>query len=390
MSQVCTHWRNIVAEMPILWSSINVDFEHRYNIHTPLNMYLSRSRGLPLKLRIAFSSDAHIPSWGFDVWELLSENIWRSRELAMAMECCFIDNLRPIQHLTFPHLESFHERVTLPGGDTWPWFWQAIQGALNLVRFFTESWDLHNRLVPFSQLTSCEAPDTWDDQLEDFLEILKKCHCLRLLTLGLSHSMGESPAVARDVKLPSLRRLSVNAFLNDRNWLSSVFQSLDMPSLRVLNLYFTWPLPPSLLDMVRRSSPSLKQMLLSAGSFSPEGDLTSSVPILFDVLQAASELTHLLTELKDSSRDFLPKLSLLSLKVPVTLNTQLVEQVLEVLETRHGTSHPLTSFSLMRTFSGAQVDERYVVERESMIERMELLASRGVKVIIQDRATVKP
>ncbi|KAF9260566.1 hypothetical protein L218DRAFT_906921 [Marasmius fiardii PR-910] len=414
ISQVCTHWRNIVVEMPSLWSSINVDLDDtNYNVHIPLKVYLSNSKAHPLKLRISYPI-ADVPSWGPDVWATLSKHIFRSKELNMAVgHGAFIDDLCPVPLLTFDDLESFSEAVPIPDEATWPWFWQAIQEASKLVRF--SSPNLRNNFVPFSQLTTWEIEGLAETgEVEDFINILQQCICLNSLTVEIASDVGQSPVGTRDVKLPSLRRLIVWAFRDEYDWLSSIFQSLDIPSLEFCDMYFPkWPVPSGLIAMIRRSSASLKHMILTSSLF--WDNISSSDPTLFHVLQATSELTDfqfrfvgggpdldgsrlglvddvvsaLFSKLQDDSRQFLPKLGLLSLQFPfITLSTQLVKRVLEVVSARQITRHPLTDLRLVRGYGGAQVETRYVVEPE-ILERIELLARSGVKVVIEDRTQVE-
>ncbi|KAF9263959.1 hypothetical protein L218DRAFT_832684, partial [Marasmius fiardii PR-910] len=53
ISQVCSHWNVTSKGMPSLWSTINVNLDvSAYNVAILLEAYLSRSKEIPLKVRI--------------------------------------------------------------------------------------------------------------------------------------------------------------------------------------------------------------------------------------------------------------------------------------------------------------------------------------------------
>ncbi|KAG7093313.1 hypothetical protein E1B28_006996 [Marasmius oreades] len=178
-----------------------------------------------------------------------------------------------------------------------------------------------------------------------------------------------------------------------------------MPSLETCHIHYyaTSPLPSVLIDMVRRSSISLKQIRLEL--LQEHSSSFRDSPLLLDILQAVPKLTRfelslntafvddivsvLLSKFEDGSPDFLPLLDYFSLELSyVTLNTQVVERILEVVSARQRTFHPLAEFRFTRFDEFTQVKpERFVMEPE-LIERIRILDEGHVKVVIQD--CVKP
>ncbi|KAG7093306.1 hypothetical protein E1B28_006989 [Marasmius oreades] len=419
VSQVCFHWRTIAKSSLKLWSSIDVNLSNpSYNVALPLEVYFSNSRDYPLKLRIEGDGPITASPYCVNLWKSLSRHMHRSRELTMAMEDWGdIGDLPPVQRLTFPNLGFYCEEITPPDELVWPWFWQAIRKSTKLAVVSSFIVNRVLRAIPFSQLTN------WDihcieccDDVDDFLDVAQSCTALKSLTLSdiLSHDVPDFPVAAREVKLPSLRQLSITTDVDEYSWLAAIFGSLDMPSLETCDIsHYAWPLPSELLDMVRRSSTSLKQLRLTL--LDGWDACSSSDPLLLDILQAVPRLTDLelavgevpiekiqpytafiddmisalLSKFEDEPPDFfLPQLHYFSLVVPcATLNTELVKRVLEVVSARQGTSHPLTQFHLVRRSDYGDKSqfkpERFVMERE-LLERIRMLDEGRVKVVIQD------
>ncbi|KAG7093286.1 hypothetical protein E1B28_006968 [Marasmius oreades] len=243
-------------------------------------LYFSNSKDYPLKLRIEGAADPFTPSWGLDVWKVLCRHIHRSKELIMAMDNqSDIVDLPPPQRLGFSNLGSYCEETAPPCYSSW--FWQAIKEAPRLVNIST----FHPYpILRFSQLTTWEVLSFEGSRdMDIFLDNARSCRFLSSLTLSsIWSSGGDSTVAAREVKLPSLRRLSVLACYDELDVLSTILHSLDMPALESCSVrYEERALPSGLLAMVRRCSTTLKRIAFS-----------SRVPLLFDLVQAASELTH--------------------------------------------------------------------------------------------------
>ncbi|KAF9263979.1 hypothetical protein L218DRAFT_987332 [Marasmius fiardii PR-910] len=389
VSQVSSHWRTIANGMPSLWSSISVNIdEPAYPVTTPLKTYLLKSESCPLKLRIA-GGKTTLTSRGLDAWQTLSGYIYRSQKLIMAMKLNhgFLDALPPIPHLTFPYLESYHEKslvlvlASLPDGT------QTL-----------DVWDTGNII--------------WPGDLIRFFGLARDCRHLNYLHIRpyvMNDNNDASVVVpSLEVELPALRRLVVHAGLFDDS-LSILLGSLIMPSLEECKIRcYDWPEPSSLLFLARRSSASLKRMEINLRS-----DKFGNIPsrtILLDFLQHVQSLTHftllletiheeywqdyhfsfsdmtltLFSKLKDDSPAFLPKLEFLSLVIPdTTPNTEHLKLMLEIVSARQLTSHPLRDFRLVCVRS--QSGEDFVLEPE-MVERIRFLEeSRRIKVVIEDR-----
>ncbi|KAG7093298.1 hypothetical protein E1B28_006980 [Marasmius oreades] len=289
----------------------------------------------------------------------------------------------------------------------WPWFRRALREAPKLTTVTIRSPSLHHCGLPFSQLTTWRVLKiTSDSGLNQFFEFARACGRLKNLTIGDFVLLCSSREL-REVELPSLQKLSLTSYAFDIRWLYGVLASLVIPSLKECNIQCRdWP-GSSFLDMVRRSSSSLKRMRLTVLQ-----TLTSSpCSPLFDVLQAASELTHfefvmgradndhptyltlmandmistLFNRLQNDPNTFLPKLNLLSLEFShVTLNTQLVERVLEVVSARQLTLYPLKEFHLVRPAVGKKVGGKFVIGPE-LLERIRVLDESRIKVLFVDR-----
>ncbi|KAG7093309.1 hypothetical protein E1B28_006992 [Marasmius oreades] len=413
ISQVCSHWRTIAKASFKLWSSINVNLSQpRYNVALPLEAYFLNSRDYPLKLRIKGGAGPCLgPSRGLDLWESLSRHMHRSWELTMAMDTSRdIGNLPPVQRLTFPNLESYREESVLPDESLWPWFWRAIQKSTKLA---VVSSYIVNRAIPFSQLT------TWEiqiinccDDVDDFLDVAQSCTALKSLTLSdiSSHDVPDLPVATREVKLPSLRQLSITTDHDEYGWVATIFGSLVTPSLETCHIHhYAWPLPSALLDMVRRSSTSLRKIRLTLVLLHDWDANSTRDPLLLDILQTVPKLTHfeltlggvsiedirpidgmisaLLSKFEGKTPDFLPQLNYFFLELPwVTLDTELVKRILEVVSAGQGTSHPLAEFHFVRRSSyvgESWFKSEFVMERE-LLERIRMLDESRVKVVIQD------
>ncbi|KAG7093290.1 hypothetical protein E1B28_006972 [Marasmius oreades] len=405
--------RKIIAKgMPSIWSTISFHLSeslHDVNVSTPLKVYLSNSETSLLKMRFTSSHSAYLCPRILQAWETLSRHIHRGKEFVMWIDSSQ-DNyhLPPIPDLTFPYLE-FYRGVRLSHDELrWPWFRRALREAPKLTTVTIRSPSLHHCDLPFSQLTTWRVLRiTSDSGLSQFFEFARACGHLKNLTLEiLSYSV--PPRELREVELPSLQKLSLTSYVYDIRWLYGVLASLVIPSLKECNIQCRdWP-GSSFLDMVRRSSSSLKRMRLAVLQ-----TLTSSpCSPLFDVLQAASELTQfgfvmgradndhptyltrmandmistLLNRLQNDPNTFLPKLNLLSLEFShVTPNTQLVERVLGVVSARQLTLYPLKEFRLrvVRPVVGKKVGGEFVIGPE-LLERIRVLNEGQIKVAFED------
>ncbi|KAF9263996.1 hypothetical protein L218DRAFT_901303 [Marasmius fiardii PR-910] len=415
ISQVCTHWRVIAEKMPSIWSSISVDLsEPPYNVDIPLKVYLSNSNEHLLKLRIRGEEPSSVLSRVSEPWRMISSHVYKSRMLTMVLNWSG-DYLPPIDHLAFPHLESYYQESRYPPDkDIWPWFWKAIEEAPQLTTVSSaEILDPHDGPIPYPQLITWEARMNRSYEVANLLEILPTCKNLSSLTLSeiMSHEILGDPVAAQGIiELPSLRRLSVSAHDDQHNWLASILQFLAMPSLEKCFVECTrFSLPSSLLTMVQRSSTTLTNFTIRYYGLIT----TQTLEFLFNLLQEASELTDfelilggipgrrdkshyrsrvnewvstLLSKFKERPqvRDFLPKLGDLKLELPyVTLNTELMERVFEVVSARQKTSYSIRDFYLVRHTREIPDDEEFIIEPE-VLKRIKLFRESGIEVVVGD------
>ncbi|KAF9263978.1 hypothetical protein L218DRAFT_999133 [Marasmius fiardii PR-910] len=408
LTQVCSHWNVIAKGIPSLWASIKANIDDiPYNVTIPLEVYLSRSQGHPLDLRIEGGEDGSLSPAGLNVWLSISRHLCRSRTLTMSIRKSYV--LIPSHNLTFPSLESFHEESELPDEHFWPWFWQAIQEAPRLTTLSTKF--PSPRIIPFSQLTEWEVQtcDWSDEDLEDLLNVLPSCTRLNSFTMAkLMGTIGRAPAV-RDINLPSLRHLAIRGYSSHRcSWLSAILSSLLAPSLETCEIQFSrWPLPHGLFTTVRCSSLKTLRLTLLPGM-----NRVLTRDSLLDLLQAASGLTQLelsmggkaltpqgyldgmvstlLLKLKNDPHGFLPKIDILHLDLPcITLNMQLVEKVLEVVRARQFISQPITDFRLVRHWVRCReqvILEEFVVEFD-VFRKIKELEESGIRVFVGESVT---
>ncbi|KAF9263975.1 hypothetical protein L218DRAFT_999131 [Marasmius fiardii PR-910] len=431
LTQVCSRWRIIANEVPSIWASIKIRLDETpLGVNIPLQIYLSRSEGYPLDLRIEGGSDSEdgTDSEGetdssssssrglnLDVWTLLSKHLCRSQKLTMTLESNgYLNELAPIENLSFPVLESFREESEIPDEHIWPWFSQAIQEAPKLTTLSTIYPPFNSEIIPFPQITDWEVQSfgvSYD--VSSLLNILKSCSSLISLTLTRLDGDDEFSVAVQDVHLFSLRRLEICGTKNaSDNWLSTILHSLFAPDLETCYIQLDRPLPLGLFIMAQGSSPSLSKLSLTLQSGWCRDPL--QISRLFDLLQITSGLTQLelfvdhaphtrgyfdnmisallckLAEEVDDPRRFLREIDTLylSFQFPlITLNAQLMEQVLETVTARQSTSCALMDFRLVRDYAGygGLVCEGFRIEPD-VLQKLEMLEEiEGIKVIVEDR-----
>ncbi|KAL0570009.1 hypothetical protein V5O48_011956 [Marasmius crinis-equi] len=287
-------------------------------------------------------------------------------------------DFQEIKDLSFPDLESFVEEEYLHDTriEDILWFWQAIREAPKLTR--VSSWSV-NRMLPYSQLTWLELRYVDEDDLRLLFEVLPSCTRLQSLELWIFRlNGGAEPISLETVEISSLRELAVRELngydiLHDDPILVALFTSLAMPSLASFTLSCCgWP--ESLSTLAKRS-PLLRRVQLNNPDVD-DVDISSTIDSLNSFLYSLPYLMQLelhmatLTTWKTSScvlsdgllstllsglrlfpnrPSHLPKLDTIRLRLPdVTLDTKVVEEVLEVVKHRHSESSPMKQISVYR------------------------------------------
>ncbi|KAF9263936.1 hypothetical protein L218DRAFT_999099 [Marasmius fiardii PR-910] len=415
--QVSSSWRTIAKETSSLWSSVKVNLD-KITSHTIdlLRIYLSRSREYPLRIKIEGTLDRS-SHWGFEAWNLLFEHIHRSRELTMSIkDAPSFSYLRPIPRLSFPNLESYSEKIPLPGPRNWPWYWKAIQKAPKLTQ--VSAVFLRSK-IPFAQLTTWVQGLQNTDDVTYFYDVVKRSRHLADLTLDFSKWHGPLwTSKIVQVELPFLRNFSIGVVTRNASMESDIFDSFIIPHLETCHICCNvWPPPRALETILQQSSAPLKRVSLSVAtdiymesyqdghlldlpdslthlelSFGKLGDSNSfyCTPII------DATVSTLLSRLENHSPLFLPNLSVFSFSTPfMTLNAQVVENVLRVVSARQSLKLcTLTNFRLMRfrvpstaaAGIGWKLDSQPEFEiQPDMLERIRVLEEEhGVKVVIKD------
>ncbi|KAL0572783.1 hypothetical protein V5O48_009178 [Marasmius crinis-equi] len=351
-----------------------------------------------------------------EAWKVLSRHFSRCKHLELTFPQ--LDFLK-IDDLSFPRLESLiegeYQYLQDSTEDNMLWLTRAILEAPKLTQVST--WGIH-RMYPFPQLARLELRYIIPDEFSVFLDVLPSCKRLESLILFSLDDSGMEPIAHEMVELPSLQELIIYGLeavtlYKDNVILSTLLSSLSMPSLVTLRLDCEdWP--PELLIVAERS-PLLERVTLTfeitfvedplplAPFLQSVGNLKNfelNTPWVSDVTSDSDEdiasdgpvqwsnkvLSTLLDDLRirPNSPVPLPKLESLILRLSdITLNSEVVERVLEMVRERHSTSRPLLKeLSLVRDTtcgSGTLFPYSEAVEKIREVESI-----FGVKVVIAE------
>ncbi|KAL0566208.1 hypothetical protein V5O48_015807 [Marasmius crinis-equi] len=402
LSQVCSRWRQITADYPQLWASINITFKDlRDHTKRILQLFLENSEGCDLNVRLFRQRWADYPlaQAEKDVWELLTRNLWRCRKLSFYAEYSPLFQFPSSgdQQISFPNLmiyeedaprpESHHERYN-SGLIAW---WKALRDAPKLTRVST--WVFHSpESLSYSQLTVLYV-HLYPSEILELLHILPSSIQLEDLTLMHGWASTETHHLTfnpRPVEIPSLQKLVIGGFLIDHNSLREILELLRTPALKTLALHCWgghamengWP--SSILSLLERS-PMLRDVLLYNDQCEPPTSDPSArpslvLPLLYaipnvEVLQLGIDsseyalhfeehadplLSDLLGKLAQVElTPFLPKLVNLSLYMTdITLDTKCVEAILSTATARspsvlansgaRGLIRPISHLSVLR------------------------------------------
>ncbi|KAL0571268.1 hypothetical protein V5O48_010698 [Marasmius crinis-equi] len=270
LSHVCSLWRDIIANLPWAWSSINIVFCHTLsqNHISILEIFLERSRGYPLTLRIERSVDhCDLPSQFEEAgWKILANHLSRTQDLSLGggylcnlLEIPLVEN----QDVLFPVLTTY---ASDPGrlNETHPW-WKALYAA-PLLRTVSSSILPDLSSLPYHQLTSLSLDLPESVMLGGLTHMLPACSALDVLVLKC---VGPGLGVMDDFipfESRSLRTLSIEDSSSvdvDSPILKGFLESSRLPSLEKfvlgcadLSVNEGWP--PCLLEMLERCSASLR------------------------------------------------------------------------------------------------------------------------------------
>ncbi|KAL0571951.1 hypothetical protein V5O48_010003, partial [Marasmius crinis-equi] len=402
ISQICSRWRVIAQASPRLWSSIDIDVQNvRSNIVVPLQLYLDNAKDYPLRIglqRGAPPSDTPpLPEHGRAAWNTLAPYLSRCRELTL---CAFHLDFMGSEGVSFPKLETFYERIGwgFTGREDTLWFWRAIKDAPKPATVITTQ--LHD-MLPFSRLTSLDVKRVGLHSAQRLLAALPSYTQLEHLTIRTfkEEPSIQSSTVMMPVRAPSLRKLSLGRDQHDddgpdQDVINILFSFLSMPNLRSLDLRCDeqWP---SALPTLARLSPLLERVTISVHLSVLTEVIDPSTLSLRDLFQNLPHVTHLelylgtekllcdpdtvpdgeevarplygngvLSEVlshlivKPDCPILLSKLEYLSLRLfPISLDSEVVDVVEDLVASRHVASNVMKDFLLFRSL------EEYLVIR---------------------------
>ncbi|KAF9258001.1 hypothetical protein L218DRAFT_1005530 [Marasmius fiardii PR-910] len=291
LGQVCSRWRSIVACSPKLWASLYVELCREYpRCATKLvETFLTKSASYPLHLQVFLGS--YRPESVQTTWTLLASHNSRFQQLYVVLSRASERRLRGMLKITFDNLafisldtsnipfENSNVELALDSS-----FWKALSQAPKLTK--VEMYRLYPPgSLPYRQLTTMRIHFLGAADIENFLSIMKVTAKLSSLTIG-SFEQPEAllHLVPHRVEMLSLRTLSLcpggdeDCYFSvaiENPLLEILLASLILPSLNTFQLSCfphskkTQVWPPFLLDMLKRSSTTLRYLSLS---FAPHYD----------------------------------------------------------------------------------------------------------------------
>ncbi|KAL0573004.1 hypothetical protein V5O48_008971, partial [Marasmius crinis-equi] len=417
LSQVCVRWRNIVINVPKLWSSIRVDLGiWNAEISLPISTYLANSKDCLLSICIKLHHS--IPSeQGHIALNMLSHHLRRCEKLTTDISYSCLPELPQLTLQALEHL-SVARAVAVRQNDTHFWLLHGLRAASQYPAIPP---GVPHSTIPYSQLRSLEIRYLESGNrlsgLSPFIHFLSSCKQLEVLAIGgvcedMDIDIHELHTFS--VELPLLRELALSDD-SDADATPIVYALLGclvMPSLIDFKLDVVhWPDFDALniLCQVQRS-PRLERVELSIGWLPV--DIPAAHTRLISFLRMLSCLRELrftvenkdghwyshssyaetvfsmlLSELHAPQTNseqpvFLGKLEIAHLKFSdVKLDSTAADKVLAVAASRAGVS-PLKEFTFygMRRTEGSDAFELGI----EMVRRIEELAKRGVRVHIGD------
>ncbi|KAK7042907.1 hypothetical protein VNI00_008642 [Paramarasmius palmivorus] len=329
LSQVCSHWRNVIADTPRLWSSLSLDVIKMTAGNARLvSLHLRRSAKHPLTvdLRETFRSYAEdfetkeetvqvLGSVGLSVFIDVMNELHRFRQLHYGFGTdTLLLYIEPIDS-ELPLLESFSTCTSFEGVNlTNQRFWNSIIGAPNLIYLTCIKYGLDYRCHTTNARIVTLA------QMESYLSLIFNLVWFSLSNVTTSISIldfspaRESMQVFDETYLPEpylhatfhhLTYLRVTSSMLNVD-LRRLFSGLTLPALEVFILELGCYSPPwsgilrVLERMFGRSGCSLQEMKLHMVGSSFGEDVVSlleSVPSLVSLSLEGSDVAAVLSGL---------------------------------------------------------------------------------------------
>ncbi|KAJ7218182.1 hypothetical protein C8J57DRAFT_1732271 [Mycena rebaudengoi] len=249
LSQVCSHWNQVVMNTPMLWSNIVVDFDLWLNSPAPpailfrlLASSLRRGGDFPMEISVYAGDDAQQQQWGLD---LLSQHSHRWRQISLQLDLSFLRYLSPVRE-RLPLLE----KLKIDGWSKWPENLDIFAVAPRLEAATlsldgTSSLLLPN-LLPWEQLMDVQFRRLAATDLPHVLLLLARLPRGAKLELDMdvygTPFVGDLPTVVS--KISSLRVMLDTANLT--TVAGQIIQSLTLPHARELSFVSRSSSPPHL------------------------------------------------------------------------------------------------------------------------------------------------
>ncbi|KAL0577423.1 hypothetical protein V5O48_004563 [Marasmius crinis-equi] len=310
LSQVCSRWRRITQGFPKLWTSISVHLAGlRPGCQDIVSTFLQNSGNHRLNVRIQLrASDVAcvLAETNAIIWKQLAQHLWRCWKISLDTDdFALLEIPLGLQQISFPHLTVYEGETTLSlvGQNLRGSWWEALQQAPNLTEIttcFLYPFDT----IPYTRLTTLTFRCLFPLEVRKLYEFLPFCERLETLTLGCVDQGGATTADGYHldpVEIRSLRSLVIEGYgtLNIHcSLLTALLGSLMLPSLGSFDLrcqgytmYRCWP--PSLLDFLRRTSPTLRKFHLFMDHCALPVDTTLQPTLVSALLETVSNVQTL-------------------------------------------------------------------------------------------------
>uniref|UniRef100_A0A0W0F3X0 Uncharacterized protein n=1 Tax=Moniliophthora roreri TaxID=221103 RepID=A0A0W0F3X0_MONRR len=296
LSHVCSRWREIINNLPQLWTSISVDmYNLQADVRNLVTLFGKRSKGHSLKIQIHHQYPlraAHRPmitSKSRRAFRALLAHAHQCGELHFELSAEETRALKSSDLIfSFPRLRTFDCHTDLVSTLEHGWLFDSLRRGLPSLEVFRVETALGTDVIPYPQLTTLSIDGhrgaCW------LLEVLRTCRSLRSLTIGFeTASEEEDEEEFAPVVLPDLRKFSVRvAETFPCSVLAPLCSTLSLPSLESLEIASApdpddddeWP--PSLPTMIQSASATLRELSFrSHGKLSyPLNEILRSCPSL--------------------------------------------------------------------------------------------------------------
>jgi len=312
LSQTCTFWRKIVANVPHLWSTMSVNLavitDDRHDALNLVELYLERSSSTLLTLDVfAFNRyGEHVESlsnWGWPALSLLLAQDYRWKDVSFDLHWylytgmdSYIDGLKWNNNHTRGSLQSLSVK----------WYGHPLPGETNdflQSELFRHTPALHSLSLqsfdprfslPFFQLRSVTILHV--DDFADIPFLLNTCSHLQSVDIRADCDVSdENVSMLRLIGIAKVIVQSLESLKLDFQYAGTaeaVFSTLTLPSLTTFDLQVrtvrSLTCTQSLIDMLNRSSPDNLRALALSGAGISMPDCT-----LLDILSMAPQLRHL-------------------------------------------------------------------------------------------------